>query len=147
MQLFAQSDSSGVFQKIMKQLQSYSIDTTTVPHDKITKKIKQLRSLKGGVNIDEAIFFKLGEEEAKNESPKETIQMLRSEFTNGKGKKWMDNAITWIYRQHFTFKELKQLVKFYKTGAGKKMATDFPVILLKSMQAAQIIQEKLRSGG
>ncbi len=146
-QLFAQSDSTGgPFQRIMKQLQSYTIDTTGVPNDRMTKKIRELRKLRGGVNIEEAIFFKLGEKEAKNETPKQTIEMLRKEFTNGNGKKWMNNAMIWIYRQHFTYKELKQLVKFYKTGAGQKIATDFPLILLKSMQAAEIIQEKLRKG-
>jgi hypothetical protein len=48
-----------------------------------------------------------------------------------------------IYRQHFTYNELKQLVRFYKTSAGKKMAKDFPLIMMKSLIAAQIIHDTL----
>jgi hypothetical protein len=32
-------------------------------------------------------------------------------------------------------------VKFYKTNAGQKMATDFPVIMLQSLKAAEMIKE------
>jgi hypothetical protein len=37
-------------------------------------------------------------------------------------------------------------VKFYKTSAGQKLATDFPLIMMKSLMAAQQIQEQLAAG-
>ena len=134
---------AGAFQKIMAEVQSYKIDTTAVPEERITRKIRQLRYLKGGFNINEAIAFKMDEDEAKKEMPAETIEKLRKEFTSGRAKQLLDNATTWIYRQHFDYKELKQLVKFYKTSAGQKLATDFPVIMLKSLMAAQLIKDQV----
>ena len=62
-------------------------------------------------------------------------------FKSGNGKKWLDNAITWIYRNHFTYSELKKLVKFYKTPAGQKMATELPLIMVKSLKAGEMIKE------
>lgn len=142
----AQTDSSyiiSVFEKITNEIKSYKLDTSAVPNDKITKKIKELRQLRGGFNINEAIQFKMGEEEQKNETPKSTLAYLKDQFTGGKGKQWLDNAVIHIYRDHFNYKELKQLVKFYKTPAGQKLATDFPFIMMKTLMAAQIIHDTL----
>jgi uncharacterized protein len=96
-----------------------------------------------GFNISEAIDFKMQEDEIKKEGAASDRTMLRQSFAGGNGKKWLDNAVVWIYRRHFTFQELKQMEKFYKTPAGKKLATNFPVIMLESLAAAQIIHDKL----
>ena len=139
-----QSDSSalsGIFERITGEISNYQIDTTAVPNDKITKKITQLRELGGGFNINEAVTYKLEEEERKKEMPQVKIDRLKREFQNGKAKIWLDNATNRIYRQHFTYKELKQLVKFYKTKAGKKIAANFPVIMMKTMMVAELIQK------
>jgi len=45
-----------------------------------------------------------------------------------------------IYRDHFTYGELKQLLRFYKTNAGQKLATDFPIIMLQTLVAAEQIK-------
>jgi hypothetical protein len=90
-------------------------------------------------------MFKLGEDEQKSETPKATLSYLKEQFTNGKGKQWLDNAVIHIYRDQFNYKELKQLVKFYKTSAGQKFATNFPFIMIKTLMAGQIIQETLVS--
>jgi Tol biopolymer transport system component len=142
----AQKDSvniKGIFQKLTEEIKSYKIDTTSPPKDKMSQKIIQLRELKGGFNINEAIAYKMQEEESKNEISKAKTAYLKQEFENGKGKQWLDNAVIHIYRQHFTYKELKQLVKFYKTPAGQKLATDFPYIMMKTLMAAQIIHDAL----
>lgn len=142
----AQSDSTaikGIFDKITSEVNNYRIDTSAAPDDKITKKIIQLRQLRGGFNVNEAIHFKMEEDEKKKEISETTMAYLKDQFTNGKGKQWLDNAVIHIYRQHFSYKELKQMVKFYKTSAGQKLATDFPYIMMTSLMAAQIIHDEL----
>jgi hypothetical protein len=42
-----------------------------------------------------------------------------------------------IYAQHFTEAELKDIVAFYKTPAGKKMLTQEPIAINQSLTAAQ----------
>lgn len=132
-----------MFEKITKEVGSYKPDTTAVPNDKITKKIIELRALKGGFNINEAIAFKLEEDKLKAEMPAEDLKKLADFFQTGSGKVWLDSALIRIYREHFTYQELKQLVKFYKTSAGQKMAGDFPVIMLQSFAAAEMIKSTL----
>ena len=142
----AQTDSTkipGIFDRITSEVKSYKIDTSFAPKDKITSVILELRELRGGFNINEAIEFKMQEEEKEGKTPKATLDHLRKEFTSGKGKRWLDNAVIHIYRQHFTYKELKQMVKFYRTSAGQKLATDFPFIMMKTMMAGQVVHDVL----
>jgi hypothetical protein len=144
---FSQNDTSAIkayssiFDRISKGVKDFQLDTTAAPDDKITRKIKELKSLRGGFNINEAINFKIEENRQKSEVPKAELEQLSWFFNDGNGKKWLDNATVWIYRRHFTYDELKQLVKFYKTSAGQKMATDLPIIMLQSLRAAEMIKE------
>jgi len=143
--IYAQSDTASkavpdVFQKIMGSVKDYKPDTSAAPDDKITRKIIELRNLKGGFNINEAIDFKIAEDRQKGEIPKAEMDKVAAFFQSGNGKRWLDNAVIWIYRNHFTYKELKQLVKFYGTSAGQKMATDFAIIMLQSLRAAEMIK-------
>jgi len=132
---------SEIFDRIARGVKDFKLDTSAAPDDKITRKINELRNLRGGFNINEAVDFKIEEDKQKNEIPKEELEKLSGFFKSGDGKKWLDNAVIWIYRQHFTYKELKQLVKFYKTSAGQKLATDFPVIMIQSLKAAEMIKD------
>ena len=134
-------DYSAVFDRITGQVTNYRPDTTTAPNDKTTRKIQELFDLRGGFNIQEAVGFMIEEERRKGEKPVAQLDQLSAFFTLGNGRRWLNNAAIWIYRNHFTHKEVKQLVKFYKTGAGKKMADDFPIIVLKSMAAAEAIKK------
>ncbi len=144
---FAQIDSTiktkagSVFDRISKSLSSYQVDTSAVPDDKITKTIIALREARGGFNINEAIMFKLGEDRNKNEISQADSTKLSDYFFHGNGKRWLDNSIIWIYRNHFSFSELKQLLKFYKTAAGKKMSSEFPLVMLQSLMAAEKVKD------
>jgi len=140
------ADYSAVFERITGQVANYKPDTSLAPNDKTTRKIQQLRALRGGFNIQEAVGFMLEEERRKGEKPEAQLDQLSAFFTLGNGHRWLNNAAIWIYRNHFTYKELKQLVKFYKTSAGKKMADDFPVIVLKSLAAAEAIRKGFEEG-
>jgi len=136
-----QEKTTSVFNTITKAVQAYKPDTSAAPDDKITRKIIALRNLKGGFNINEAIDFKMEEERQKNDLTPNDFALLSTFFKTGHGKRWLDNAIIHIYRDNFTYKELKQLIKFYNTSVGQKMATNFPVIMLQSLAVAQMIKD------
>ncbi len=144
---FSQSDTSskiidtGIFDRIASSVKNFQLDTSAVPDDRVTKKIVELRSLRGGFNINEAIEFKIAEDRQKNEVPSAELDRFARFFSSGEGKRWLDNAMVWIYRKDFTYNELKKMVKFYKTSAGQKMAKDFPVIMMQSLRAAEMIKE------
>jgi len=130
-----------IFERITKGVKDFQLDTTEVPNDKVTRKIIELRKLRGGFNINEVVEFKIEEDRQKNEVPKAELEKLANFFKSGNGKKWLDNAMIWIYRRHFTFEELIQLVRFYKTSAGRKMASDFPIIMMQSLKAGEMIKD------
>ncbi|MBC8033937.1 MAG: DUF2059 domain-containing protein [Chitinophagaceae bacterium] len=130
-----------VFEKIISSVSQYKLDTSNLPDDKITRKILEVRRLRGGFNINEAIAFKLEEERRKGEMNPEEWKKLSDYFMKGDGKRWLDNAVSWIYRQSFTYRELKGLVKFYKSDAGQKMSEAFPLIMMQSLAAAEQIKE------
>jgi hypothetical protein len=132
---------ASIFELMMTEMKDFKIDTSDVPDDKTTRKIRELRALKGVFNIDEAISFKLEEDRSKKEKSPQELQKLADYIQSGRGKVLLDNAITWIYRREFTYPELKGLVKFYKTSAGQKVAERFPLVMLKSLAAAQVIVE------
>lgn len=134
-------DTMNVFKRVEKSMKEFTLDTTAAPDDKITRKIIQLRSLKGGFNINEALDFKIEEERQDKETNSVELDKLSLFFKSGNGKKWLDNAVIWIYRRNFNYKELKHLVKFYKTPAGQKMANDFPIIMMQSLAAAEMIKD------
>lgn len=140
---FSQSKitSPSIFERLSKEAASYKPDTSAVPDDKLTRKIIALREAKGGFNINEAIEFKLGEAKQKNEITEDIYDKANDYFTTGDGKRQLDNAVIWIYRNNFTFKEIKQLTKFYKTSAGRKMSEQLPLIIIESLAAAEKIQE------
>lgn len=129
-----------IFDRISREVKDYTLDTSAAPDDKVTRKIIELRHLKGGFNINEAIDYKLEEDKQKGEIPGQEFRIFSDFMKTGNGKRWLDNAMVWIYRKHFTYKELKQLVKFYKTPAGRKMSSEFPVVMLQSLTAAEMIK-------
>jgi hypothetical protein len=132
------------FKRIEQKMQSFKVDTSAVPEDKLTKEIRELRNLKGGFNINGAMQYKIAEERAKKEIPTQELDQLEAFYTSGNGKKWLDNAIIWIYRNQFTYSEIKALQKFYKSSAGVKMAENFPVIMIQSLKAAEVITEQFK---
>jgi hypothetical protein len=139
----AQNDktTAPIFEKIALEMKEFKLDTTSVPNDKLSKRIEKLRSLKGGFNINEAIEFKIAEERSKENAPTEELDKIEAFFKNGNGKKWLDNAVIWIYRKQFTLKEINQLIRFYKSSAGQKMAEKFPILMIQSLKAGEEIKE------
>jgi len=138
---------SGIYERINKTMTDFKLDTSICPSDKIKSKILELRNLRGEFNINEVVRFKIEEDRTKNEVSKEEINKLSEFFNSGKGKRWLDNAVIWIYRRHFTYKELKQLVKFYKTSGGRKMSTEYPLIIVESLKTAELLKDIYISQG
>ncbi len=144
---FSQTDSSsnnissGIYERIIKAVNEFTLDTSASPDDNIKRKILELRNLRGNFNINEVVAFKIEEERNKKEIPKVELDSLSNFFNYGNGKKWLDNAMIWMYRRHFTYRELKQMVKFYRTPAGKKMSFEFPLIIMESLKTAELIKE------
>lgn len=130
-----------IFERLTTAAKDYKLDTSTPPADKSTKRIIELRNLRGGFNINEAIDFKIEEDRQKKDLSPEEAARLSEFFKSGNGKQWLDNAVIWIYRKSFTEQELKQLVKFYRKPAGQKLATEFPAIMLQTLRAGEMIVE------
>lgn len=142
--VYSQKDSSEIFTRISESMATFQIDTSAVPNDALTEKIRELRFLKGGFNVNEAMEYKITESRTKDEISEDEYEKLKNYLTNGEGKKWLDNSIIWIYRKHFILEEVEEAIKFYKTSAGKKMANDFPIIMVQSLKAAEMIMEKFK---
>ena len=138
---YSQNTSEAVFNKITTEAMNFKVDTSAVPQDKLTKKIKKLIETKGGFNIYEAIQFKIAEDLNKKEISNSEAQKREQFFTTGKGKKWLDNAIIWMYRNQFSLSEIKKLTQFYTSSVGKKMTEKFPTLMLESMKSAEKIME------
>jgi uncharacterized protein len=131
-----------IFKKIKNAMTAYKLDTSSPPADKTSSLIAELRSLGGGFNINEAIEFKMEEELQEKKISEKDLAPVRESFRNGTARKWLDNAVTWIYRRHFSYKELKHIVRFYKTGPGQKLAAEFPYVMIESLAAAEMIHKQ-----
>jgi hypothetical protein len=138
-------NTTDVFQRISIEMKNYSVDTGEVPNDSLSDAIRTLRNTKGGFNIAEAIEYKIAEDLNKGGIMKESADKITDFFSTGNGKRWLENAVIWIYRKQFTLEEVKELVLFYQSSAGKKMAANFPVIMLQSMRAAEQITEQFKN--
>ena len=139
----ANSESTNEIMRILNDIKSYKLDTSDVPNDKLTAKIKEFRNRKGGFNINTVMDYKIQEDLGKNDLSKENAKKLKDEFTTGRARRLLDNAIIWLYRKTFTYKEMKHLTKFYNTKVGQKYSDFFIPMLLKSVVAAESIQKQV----
>lgn len=137
---FSQAQSHGQFHEIFKSAENYKLDTSSAPNDKITRIIIKIRKAKGGININEAILYNIEEGEKKIKPTSQETEKLFYYFSSGDGKRLLDNAIIWIYRNNFSYNELKKILKFYLSKAGQKFTLHFPVIVMESIKAAEEIK-------
>lgn len=129
------------FDRISLELEAYKPDTSTPPNDRSTQTIREIMSMRGGFNINEAIEYKLQEDRARGDIAEVDLNRLALYLQSGEGRRQLDNAVIWIYRNTFNLKELQQIKSFYATSAGQKMADRFPVLMLKSLAAAQLLKD------
>jgi hypothetical protein len=105
---------------------------------------KELVSLKGGAAMFDPLIPGVIES-AKNQflptNPNlsapltEVANQLHKEYAPRRAE--LLDLVAKIYAQHFTEAELKDIVAFYKTPAGKKMLTQEPIAIKQSLDAAQ----------
>jgi hypothetical protein len=114
------------------------LDTLTPPKDALTAKIKTLRAERHGINIDAVIQIKLMEERAKDTvRPAAFYDKLQAELTTGRTGQLLENSIVNLYRRTFNESDLDELIRFYKTPAGKKMDKEFILLLVASVKDAE----------
>jgi hypothetical protein len=101
------------------------IDTTAAPNDDLTKEIKKLLSITNSMNT--AVVVMKGTIESQRQNP--NVQLPEEFYTrfiaaidNGQVGGMLENAIIKIYRQKFTKEEMQEVIKFYESPVGKKMA-------------------------
>jgi len=105
---------------------------------------KELVSLKGGGAMFDPLIPGVIES-AKNQflptNPNlagpltEVANQLHKEYAPRRAE--IIDMVAKIYAQHFTEAELKDIVAFYKTPAGKKMLAQEPIAIKQSLDAAQ----------
>lgn len=142
---YSQDSSKEIFQSISTELKQFTVDTSDVPQDELTEEIRRMREAKGGFNINNAILFKIAEDRNNGKISAEEADKTERFFTTGDGKKWLENAVIRIYRNHFSLEEVKEITKFYQSAAGKKMAESSPIIMAESLKSAEKIIEKYKS--
>lgn len=143
--IYCQNSGMEVFKRISAEVENFTVNTSAVPEDKLTQEIRKLRKAKGGFNIDDAVLYKIAEDRNKNDISGEEAEKLINFFTKGDGKIMLENAVIWIYRDHFTQPEIKKLKRFYSSSAGKKMSQNFPIIMIESLKSAEKIIENYKS--
>ncbi|MDQ6763013.1 MAG: DUF2059 domain-containing protein [Bacteroidota bacterium] len=114
------------------------LDTAAVPNDVLTAKIKQLRSEKKGLTLETILKIKLSEEQQKDTShSKAYYDALVADVTKGKTSKLIENSLINLYRNNFTEQEIDDVIKFYKTSAGKKMDKEYILLMVESIKDAE----------
>lgn len=72
----------------------------------------------------------------KPDVPAELWELFGNEFKKDVSKDLMTMLLP-IYQKHLTENELKDIIIFYRSPAGKKLAQKNPLIVQESMQAGQ----------
>jgi uncharacterized protein len=122
-----------------------------------TKAIRQLLELMGSAKLGQQMmdqFFPLIRQSAK-QVPESVWQEIEKEFsTDISTGKFIDRIIP-AYSRHFSEEEIAELIKFYESPIGKKMASVLPQLASESMQigmqwASEVmkrIQQRLKEKG
>jgi hypothetical protein len=128
----------------------FKVDTTAPPNESLTAKIQTLRAERGSFNIENVISLTIqGQRVTDTTHSKEYYDRLLEDCEHGAAHRLIENVFINLYRQCFTAEEVDQLVKFYKTSAGKKTWRDFIILSITGASAAEKIvkatAEKLSS--
>lgn len=103
------------------------IDTTAAPNDDLTKEIKKLLTIMNGMSTAVVVMKEAIESQRQNPAsqvPEEFYNRFLAAIDNGQVGGMLENAIIKIYRQKFTREEVQEVIKFYETPVGKKMAAE-----------------------
>ena len=106
------------------------IDTTAAPNDELTTAIKKLIEVTNGMNTSKTLMKGSLESQRKLNTnvPDEFYDRMLAAVESGQVNGYIENIVVKIYRQKFTLEEVNQVVKFYDSPVGKKMAVESPII-------------------
>jgi len=136
---FAQIDSSFIQKlKALDTANNLKVDTITPPNDALTQKIKALRKEKSGLTTESLMKLKLMDEQPKDTAhSKEYYNRLLHEMAAGRSSMLLENIMINLYRRYFTEDEVVELIRFYKTSAGKKTEKEFFLLMVQSVKDAE----------
>jgi uncharacterized protein len=117
------------------------IDTVPPPNDELTKQIKKLLEVTNGIIASKTIMTGMLGTQRKNNTtlPDEFYVKMLEAIENGTVTGFIENAVVKIYRTKFTVQEINEVIKFYDSPVGKKMAAESAPIA----DAARIEGEKV----
>lgn len=118
-------------------------DTLAPPNDGLTKKIRTLFQEHGGIDIQGIIKIKLAEERGKNAGSAARLDSIEQEFTSGETGRLLEHCLVNIYRRTFSEDEVDELLRFYRTSAGKKLNRDYLLLLVQSVKDLELLLEKM----
>jgi hypothetical protein len=117
------------------------IDTVPPPNDELTRQIKKLLEVTNGIIASKTIMTGMLGTQRKNNTtlPDEFYVKMLEAIENGQVTGFIENAVVKIYRKKFTVEEINEVIKFYDSPVGKKMAAESAPIA----DAARIEGEKV----
>jgi hypothetical protein len=136
---------TGFIQKLksLDTLNGLKYDTLAVPEDNLTRKIRQLRTERSGLTTETIIRIKISDEQGKDKAhDKDFYNKLLAEMTTGNTGRLMENCMINLYRRSFTETEIDELIQFFKTSAGRKMDTDYFLLMVESVKDAEQLLKK-----
>jgi hypothetical protein len=106
------------------------IDTVPPPNDELTSAIKKLVEVTNGMNTSKTLMKGSLESQRKLNTnvPDEFYDRMLAAVESGQVNGYIENIVVKIYRQKFTLEEVNEVVKFYDSPIGKKMAVESPII-------------------
>lgn len=118
------------------------IDTVAAPNDDLTTEIKKLLAITNSLNTATVVMKETINSQRKLKSipvPEEFYDRFLAAIDNGQVGGMLENAVIKIYRQKFTRQEISEIIKFYGTPVGKKLAVE----LLPIASASRAEGEKI----
>lgn len=141
---FGQIDSSFISKlKAIDQYNNLKADTAELLDDALTRKIQQLRSEKGGVSIETILQIKMAEEVKDTSLSSAYYKDLKAEVTSGRTAHLISNCVINLYRRYYTESEIDEMIRFYRTSAGKKSSSEQLLLMLQSVKDSELILKKV----
>lgn len=115
---------------------------TAFGQEEVSQEYRQALGTLMEVNNSQATFRAVinqtveGFKEQKREVPAEIWEELRHELLGTSIDELLD-MIAPVYARHITLEELQDIIAFYESPAGKKLAEKTPLITQESMQIGQ----------
>jgi uncharacterized protein len=131
----------GAMQEMRAVPSTATVDTVPPPDDELTREVKHLLKLTNSMDAGIAIMRNMLNRQRTESSaiPAEFYDRFIGMIDDGRISSLMMIAVVKIYRDKFTLAEIKELIRFYETPIGKKLAQETPNIANASTSAGEKI--------